>query len=87
MTATQTLTQVEFDEADHAKAEAIAKALGYEQYAYTSASALWGLFCLPENPSTWRGARQALEGGCIIKTRELGFLFVQTLQKEGNRDA
>jgi hypothetical protein len=71
------LTQVEWDEADFAKGEAIARALGYEQFAYTSTSALWGLFCLPENPRTWRGARQALQGGCVIKTRELGFLFVQ----------
>jgi DNA repair exonuclease SbcCD ATPase subunit len=77
MGESQALTQVKFDEQDFTKAEAIARALGYEQFPYTSTSSLWGLFCLPENPRTWRGARQALQGGCIIKTRELGFLFVQ----------
>jgi hypothetical protein len=75
-TATQTLTQVEFEEHDFAKAEKIAKALGYEQTAYTSTSALWGLFCAPENPATVRNG-EPTTGGCIIKTKELGFLFVQ----------
>jgi hypothetical protein len=65
----QALTQVEFDEYDFPKAEAIANALGFTQTAYTSTSALWGLFCLPDAPS--------YSGGCIIKTKELGFLFVQ----------
>lgn len=75
--ATQVLTQLEFEERDFVEAEALAKHLGYEQTAYTSSSALWGLFCLPENPATWRGDRRALCGGCIIKTKELGLLFVQ----------
>lgn len=66
---TQTLTQVEFDEADFPKAQAIAAALGFTQTAYTSTSALWGLFCLRDTASDVEG--------CIIKTRELGFLFVQ----------
>lgn len=66
---TQTLTQVEFDEADGEKAEAIAAALGFRQTAYTDSSALWGLFCLADN--------REMHEGCIIKTRELGFLFVQ----------
>ena len=74
---TTALTQLEFEGADFEKAEKIAAALGYEQTAYTSTSALWGLFCLPENPRYWRGKPQALTGGCIIKTLELGFLFVQ----------
>jgi hypothetical protein len=74
--ATQTLTQVEFGTADFEKAEKIAKALGYEQTAYTSTSALWGLFCLPENPE-YAKPGQATDGGCIIKTKELGLLFVQ----------
>ena len=76
---TQALTMEDYGwtQEDCDKAEAIAARLGYEQTAYTSSSALWGLFCLPENPKTWRGPRQALQGGCIIKTRELGFLFVQ----------
>lgn len=70
------LTQLEFSECDHGRAKAIAIALGYEQFAYTSTSALCGLFCLPENPATARRG-QRTTGGCIIKTRELGFLFVQ----------
>lgn len=73
---TQLLTQEEFTEQDFDKAERIAKALGYEQTAYTSTSALWGLFCLPENPQ-YAKPGQATNGGCIIKTRELGLLFVQ----------
>ena len=60
-------------------AERIAKQLGYEQTAYTSTSGLWGLFCLNENPATWRGNPQALKRGCVIKTAEFGFLFVAGL--------
>lgn len=74
--ATQALTQLEFEPDDFEKAEKIAGALGFEQHAYTSTSALWGLFCLPENPD-YAKPGQATKGGCIIKTRELGFLFVQ----------
>jgi len=65
---TKQLTQLEFTEQDTIKAEKIAKSLGFEQTAYTSSSALWGLFCLKENAKS--------KAGCIIKTRELGFLFV-----------
>jgi hypothetical protein len=75
MTAqTQLLTQLEFEEGDFAEAEKLAAKLGYKQTAYTSTSALWGLFCLPENPEYSKGPHR---GGCIIKTKELGFLFVQ----------
>ncbi len=74
-TETQPLTQVEFARADFPKAERLAKKLGYTQYAYTSTSALWGLFCLPENPEYHPAAPHC--GGCIIKTLELGLLFVQ----------
>lgn len=77
---TQVLTQLEFTEADHEIAERVAQRLGYKQTAYTSSSALWGLFCLPENPATWKGPRQALVGGCIVHTKELGLLFVQDLE-------
>ena len=63
------ITPVEFDEADFAVAERIARRLGYRQIAYTSTSALWGLFCLPDRASQRRG--------CIIKTREFGLMFVQ----------
>lgn len=67
------ITPLEFEESDFDKAERLAKALGYEQTAYTSTSALWGLFCLPENPAHSRITR----GGCIIKTKQFGLLFVQ----------
>lgn len=72
---TQPLTQLPFTPEDHDKSDRIAAALGYAQTAYTSTSALWGLFCLPENPATARPGERTT-GGCIIKTRELGFLFV-----------
>jgi hypothetical protein len=81
-TNTQPLTQLEYTPADFDVAERMARHLGYEQTAYTSSSALWGLFCLPENPRTARKG-QATRGGCIIKTRELGLLFVQDLEDVG----
>lgn len=77
---TQALTQQEFTPADFEQAEAIARALGYRQTAYTSTSALWGLFCLAENPEHGGGPRR---GGCIISTRELGLLFVQDAEDLG----
>jgi hypothetical protein len=64
------LTQLEFDSDDFAIAIKMAKRLGYAQTAYTTSSALWGLFCLPDDHSKHRR-------GCIIKTAELGLLFVQ----------
>lgn len=76
---TQQLTQLEFTPEDHDISDRVAGALGYEQTAYTSTSALWGLFCLPENPATARPG-QPTHGACIIKTRELGFLVVQLLE-------
>jgi hypothetical protein len=79
---TQNLTQVEFEERDFKIAEKIARRLGYSQTAYTSTSALWGMFCLPENPRTAKPG-EATKGGCIIKTRELGFLFVANLEDMG----
>lgn len=79
---TQPLTQLEFEQADFPKAERLAAQLGYQQTAYTSTSALWGLFCLPENPRTAKPG-EATTRGCIIKTRELGLLFVQDLEDLG----
>jgi len=79
---TAVLTQLEFTPADHRIAERVAHRLGYEQYAYTSTSALWGLFCLPENPATAKPG-QATRHACIIKTRELGVLVVQNLEDLG----
>ncbi len=63
------IQQIEFEESDFAIAECIAKRLGYTQTAYTSTSGLWGLFCLPDN------AHQ--KSGCVIKTEQFGFMFVQ----------
>lgn len=59
-------------EADIAFAERIARRLGYTQTAYTSTSELWGLYCLPD--------RQGQRKGCVIKTANLGFLFVADLE-------
>ena len=69
------LTQLAFTDKDTTRAEKIARRLGYTQWAYTSSSALWGLFCLPDRPTQHRG--------CVIKTRELGFLFVQDCEDLG----
>ena len=74
MKITPPLTQLEFDGDDFQYAKRMATHLGFKQTAYTSTSALWGLFCLPENPAYSSGPTA---GGCIIKTKELGFLFVQ----------
>lgn len=105
------LTQLEFDSKDMAFAQRLARQLGYTQTAYTSTSALIGLFCLKESPETKSGRRctkcqdrpgydglgrtcrycnggwitrpspkARIDGGCIIKTRELGTLFVQCLE-------
>jgi len=82
---TPPLTQVEFTQGDHRIAERVAKHLGYEQYVYTSTSALWGLFCLPENPATAKPG-QRTQHACIIKTKELGFLVVQLLEDLGLND-
>lgn len=69
---TPALTMLEFTEGDHVIAERIARRLGYTQYAYTSTSALWGLFCLRD--------RASQRAGCVIRTRELGFMFVQDVE-------
>jgi hypothetical protein len=83
---TETLTalcQMEFTDKDHEQAERIAAHLGYQQTAYTSTSALIGLFCLPENPARPENKGKPTRGGCVIKTKELGFLFVQTAEELG----
>jgi hypothetical protein len=71
-TTTPPITQIEMTEADIEFAEKIAKSLGFTQTAYTSTSQLWGLFCLPDHAKH--------KHGCIIKTQELGFLFVSDLE-------
>ena len=95
------ITPVEFSPGDFDYAEQMAQALGYEQTAYTSTSALWGLFCLPENPYAAMNTFSATaprpklkpgahlppyRGGVIIKTREFGFLFVQDVEDLGIED-
>lgn len=72
------LTQLEFSDRDIAEARLMAEALGYDQTAYTTHSALWGLFCLPSRPGQRRG--------CVIKTAELGLLFVQDAEDLGLED-
>jgi len=74
MVTTEPLTQLEWSGKDFVRGKRIAETLGYAQYVYTSTSALWGMFCLAENPEHTKGPAR---GGCIIKTRELGFMFVQ----------
>lgn len=69
---TPSLTQVEMTEADIEFCERIAKRLGFTQTAYTSTSQLWGLYCLPD----YAGHKH----GCLIKTKELGILFVSDLE-------
>lgn len=92
---TPPITQLEFtDGADHRIAERIARFLGYEQYAYTSTSALWGLFCMRENPAgaSARDLTPLIAGGhpierrrnaVIIKTAEFGFLVVYDMEDLG----
>lgn len=88
------LTPIEFTPVDHDRAQEMAERLGYEQTAYTSSSALWGLFCLPENPehagmafvrAVHANARHKppYVHGCVIKLREFGLVFVQTADDLG----
>ena len=66
------ITQMEMNDTDIEFAERIAKRLGFTQTAYTSTSGWWGLFCLPDHAK--------MREGCIIKTKEFGFLFVSDLE-------
>ena len=67
------ITQVEMTEADIELAEKAAARLGYTQTAYTSSSALWGLFCLRDS------AKDRKPECCFIKTAEFGLLRVSDL--------
>lgn len=69
------ITQLEFHGDDYLQAETIANYLGYTQTAYTSSSDIIGLFCLPDSPRHHRG--------CVIKTKEFGFMFVQDMEDIG----
>ena len=75
---TQNLTMREFTDKDMEQAQRLAGRLGYNQTAYTSTSALWGLFCFADNPEYV--AYSKAENGCIIATEELGLLFVQNVE-------
>lgn len=66
------LTPLEMTDADIEFAERIAARLGFGQTAYTSTSGLWGLFCLPDNAHH--------RHGCVILTKEFGFMFVSDLE-------
>jgi len=70
------ITQLEFKGDDFDTAEMIAINLGYKQTAYTSTSALIGLFCLIDGKEYIKGKTS----GCIIKTKEFGFMFVQDME-------
>lgn len=79
MTATTTdrklappITALEMTEQEIEFAERIAARLGFTQTAYTSTSGLWGVFCLPD--------RQGHKHGCVILTKQFGFLFVADLE-------
>ena len=91
---TQALTMREFTPHDHTVAERVARFLGYEQYAYTSTSALWGLFCMRENPAQASSAdltprvpggrpTERRQNAIIIATQELGILVVHDLEDLG----
>ena len=66
------IEMIEFNGEDIKQANLIAKKLNYKATAYTSGSALIGLFC-------WNYTKGSLRG-CIIKTEQLGFLFVQDME-------
>lgn len=67
-----TITQMEMNAEQIVFAAKIAARLGFTQTAYTSSSALVGLFCLPD--------RASQRSGCVVLTREFGFLFVADLE-------
>jgi hypothetical protein len=66
------ITPLEMTESDILFAERMGAALGFEQMAYTSSSGLWGVFCLPDHAEH--------KHGCIILTKEFGFMFVADLE-------
>jgi hypothetical protein len=66
------ITQQEMTDLEIEFAERVARRLGFTQTAYTSSSALIGLFCLPD--------RSTQRKGCLVQTCEFGLLFVQDLE-------
>ena len=80
MKETKLLTQLEFKDSDFETSERIADYLGFKgNHAYASTSDLIGLFCMVDAEQYARGKR----GGCIIKTKEFGFMFVQIMEDIG----
>lgn len=80
-TNTKRLTMLEFKENDTATAQKLADKLGFTQTAYTSTSDIIGLFCLRDNPQNTTPRNKGLNtkiSGCVIKTKEFGFMFVAT---------
>ena len=63
-----------FEEEDFEKAEIFARELGYEQTVWTSHGVFNELACIADSEDYEDGKRS----GRIIKTAELGFVFVQT---------
>lgn len=70
------IIQLEFKGNDFKNAEKIALKLGYTQTTYTSTSDLIGLFCLVDGEQYKQGKNK----GCIIKTKQFGFMFIQDLE-------
>jgi len=70
--AEKRLTMLEMGEADIETAQRIAERLGFTQHAYTSTSDVIGLFCLPDHAQH--------RHGCVVKTKEFGFMFVADLE-------
>ena len=70
---TKLLTQREFTPEDFTGAKELAKAMGYDQHAYTSTSDLIGLHCLVTGEQYKAGKRD----GTIIATAEFDLVFVQ----------
>lgn len=66
------INQVEMTDTEIEFAERIAVELGFTQTDYTSTSGLWGLFCLTDSSNH--------KHGCIIKTKQFGFMFVADLE-------
>lgn len=63
-----------FEDDDFEKAEIFAKELGYEQTVYTSTGVFNELACIADREDYEDGKRS----GRIIKTAQIGFVFVQT---------
>ena len=72
--AEKTLTLVEFSTpADHAKAQALCRKLGFaDSHAYCTSSDIPGLYCLPLHAGQ--------SGVVIVKTSDFGFVALQTFE-------